>query len=157
MQFRHSILAFFLLAIYCLGFLHVNVPHCENSHGENSQGETHHHHEHHEHELGDNNDDGHIAHNDHLDDGLYDYIVCLVTDIEHESDGCNMHHCAKIDLREFSLKQSFESKFIAAKSNLLGFGFFETNSLEFVEGKETSGLPPILVNSPRRGPPFISC
>lgn len=152
MQIRQSIVAIFLLAIYSLGFTHGIIPHCENARSEN-----HHHHEHHEHEQDDSVDDGHIAHDDHLDHGVYDYIVCLVSDLEQEDNGCNMHHCSKVDLREFSSKQTNDTKLVATTIKSLNLEFLESESIEFIEGKETSGLPPILIDSPRRGPPFISC
>lgn len=145
-------MALLLIAIYSLGFMHDVIPHCENSNNE-----KHHHHEHHVHEQSETAYDGHIVHDDHMDEGIYDYLVCLVSDLEQGEDGCNMHHCVKADLPKTFKKQSSDHTIITTKVLTSSFEFIEGTITKFIEGKENNGLPPILNGTSRRGPPFISC
>lgn len=146
MQIRQNILAIFLLVLYSFDFAH-GITHCENSVGGN------HHHVHYEFTK----DDSHIEHNDHLDEGIYDYLVCLLSDFEHEDKGCNTHNYSRVDLRELSSKQSNLIKLVTTIIIFSNLDLLETDLIESVELNETSVLPPILINSPRRGPPYISC
>lgn len=154
MQIKQSILAFFFLALYSLGFGHGVVPHCDNR---DDQIENHHHHEHHEHNNEEPVDDGHVVHDDHFDEGIYDYIICLVSDLEHNDSDCNMHHCTKVNLRDTSIKQSSKAKLLAVVSVLFNVEIFVKPTMVYGETASACISPPFLKNVSHRGPPIISC
>ncbi len=152
MKFKQSILALFFLAIYSLGFCHGVVPHCES---ESISSETHTH-EHHEH-GDDDSDDGHIVHADHFDEGIYDYIICLMVEMNHDEDGCNFHHCAKVNLQDISLKQVSDIEFLAVLVSFLDLGLMDSDDVDFSESKVDFALYTIANSISHRGPPQFSC
>ncbi|UTW61967.1 hypothetical protein KFE98_18440 [bacterium SCSIO 12741] len=82
MKFKKVIVSLFLLLTYSMGFAHYLVPHSHEEAGEH----THHHHL----DLDNHNEDEfHVHHDDHVDASLYDWLVCLVTDMEHPEDDCS--------------------------------------------------------------------
>lgn len=80
MNFNKIIASLFLLFTYLIGFTHNVIPHCHHNADAN-----HTHLEHHEHHTGshDQGNDRHVSHNDHLDEGVLDFIICLLSETEH--------------------------------------------------------------------------
>lgn len=155
---KQSILAFLFLMIYFMGFSHGVIPHCQSKNAADEIGGNHHHHEHHEHSVAEEeNSDDHVVHNDHLDNGVYDFIICLISDLEHEDNDCNMHLCAKVNLQENSLNQFSKAKLFAVVSVLFNIEFFVKPKMVYSESISICISPPFLKNISHRGPPIISC
>lgn len=75
MRFFKSCISILLIFCYGLGFAHNLIPHQHNGDHEN-----------HEHEHAVSHDDHqhqHINHQDHQDEGLLDFMLCLLIDLEH--------------------------------------------------------------------------
>ena len=83
MQMKKTILSLVLLLSYSLGFTHNLLPHCSNP-----DQFSHNHHELHEHHSEEHSHDiehEHIAHDNHEDEGLYDFLLCLLSEVDHHS------------------------------------------------------------------------
>ena len=83
MQMKKTILSLVLLLSYSLGFAHNLLPHCSNP-----DQLSHNHHELHEHYNGEGSselDHAHITHNNHKDEGLYDFLLCLLSEVDHHT------------------------------------------------------------------------
>lgn len=81
MHIKRTVLSLVLLLSYSLGFAHNLLPHCSNP-----DQFSHNHHQLHEHhsnaELPDSQHE-HIAHANHEDEGIYDFLLCLLSDVDH--------------------------------------------------------------------------
>lgn len=93
MQIKRFISSLFLLLVYSLGFAHNLIPHCHDvneafaDHSELG----HHHHEHSEIHDHDGENHEHVAHGSHVDEGLYDFLVCILFEMEHQEHGSVLH------------------------------------------------------------------
>lgn len=151
-------ISFFLLLTYTFGFAHNLIPHCQELAIGEKQNISHHHHEHHQHQSEEetNPDHEHIPHEDHFDAGIYDLILCILSEAAHPSSECNVDLYFPINGND-SIKE-------LTKANLLGvlFTLFQfpeqsdTLSVYIGEGIALYLTPP-LDNSPSRGPPYFSC
>ena len=150
---KQSLFPFIFLAIFCLGFGHGVIPHCEEG-GEIAE---HHHHEHHEHSTDNPIDDNHVQHKDHFDENIYDYLICLVSEFEHEEDNCNMFLCSKITLNDLSVIDLNKIEFPQIHISSFNLELLNNSDCNYSELDCISGLPPILENILHRGPPSISC
>lgn len=92
MKMRNSLISFLLIFSYSFGFAHNFVPHCTDVHVAQGHGHGEHHDNHHEHEKGEviADDHSHIANADHYDDGLIDFLVCALENVNHNDDTCNL-------------------------------------------------------------------
>ena len=157
MQEIKFILSLFLL-ISILGEIVLNVsPYCLRGDKVLVRLDNNHEHEHHDHEINKETDHKHVQHNNHLDDGYFELLVCLLNDIEIPSDKC--------DLNCFVLWNQRENKF--DKNNLKLFisviisAFTEINVENTIQNISIQNdyiyPPPTLEHSPLRGPPIFSC
>jgi len=90
-QLKKIIISVSLLLVYSLGFAHNLIPHSHdvNEAFANHSVIGHHHHQHadeHEH-----HDHEHVSHGTHVDENLYDFLVCVLFEMEHEEHGCVFH------------------------------------------------------------------
>lgn len=149
-------ISLFLLLTYALGSAHGLIPHCQEMIlGDSSA--SHHHHEHHQHTPEDNIDHEHIVHKDHLDGGVFDFILCFLSDIEHPANHCSIEHFAPKktikNFKTFSKDKLIDTFFAINNSNELS----DIPNRNFIEST-LSFLSPPLNNSPHRGPPTtLSC
>ena len=160
MQVIRSVISLFLLLVYSISFAHDLIPHCHfdkmSEHIVAEQGESHHHHEHHTHEADEETDHEHITHQNHLDDGLLDYVICLLSELEHPSEYAHRHYAPVISNDNF-LKGLDKPKFVA-----ILFTVFTAPEIDMLPSRYATELAftyhsPPLLNSPHRGPPSISC
>ena len=165
MRIKRLVISWIFVFTYLFGFAHYFIPHCDASsldHQLTAQNEVpHHHHEHHHHHhhASDEKDVDHvdIFHNDHFDTGLFDYLLCFFIDAEHSAEDCN--------LQNYQVAKA-NSKIVTKLStaNFVVLLFFDTNRAELDEQvpafsfyQFTDYHSPLLLSSPDRGPPFISC
>jgi len=92
MQLKRAIISFVLILSYSLSFAQSLVPHCSdlNSLEHSHDLERAHQHQHKAQHDDSNENHSHITHNNHFDEGVYDLLICLMSDSEHgASDCCN--------------------------------------------------------------------
>ena len=162
MQISRIIISCFLLFTYSLGFAHYLIPHCEASNIDHQvaahQENPHHHHEHHQH-TSDEKDVVHedIVHNGHLDAGLYDLILCFLSDAEHPTNDCNLQHYLLAKTNDNIDTKLAKSRFVA----LLFVAFCITDQDEQIpesnSERAVAYLSPPIEDPPHRGPPSLSC
>lgn len=85
MSLRRNIIAFIMLLTYTVSFAHDIIPH---NHSEspvlNGVEYSEHTTQSHYHVSGQNSENNHsVQHSDHLDNGLFDYVVCLLESVHH--------------------------------------------------------------------------
>jgi len=86
------IFSYFLIFCYTLGFAQSFIPHSDESiDGQHIHDIVHSHNHHHsttEYKTSNNS----INHLDHFDENVYDYLLCLFSDLEHGESECSMDH-----------------------------------------------------------------
>jgi hypothetical protein len=75
--------AYFLLLVYSVSFGHQIIPH--HHHDEASDEHNHQLVGTHDHCVAEEKTHNHVAHEDHFDDGIFDYIACVLGNHEHNS------------------------------------------------------------------------
>jgi hypothetical protein len=149
-QYKKVIISISLLLVYSLGFAHNLIPHSHElneafiDHSEIG----HHHHQHtgeHEHLEEDHE---HVAHGSHIDESLYDYLVCMLFEMEHQEHGCELHYVPQVE----KVVNTHLLTVIPAKaiSNANNFSKPKPNSV-IVPGY----FSPLISEIPLRGPPLV--
>ncbi len=152
------IISSILLLAYCLSFAHNLIPHCHHAIGQLAIPHTHAvQHEHHE--EGDHHGDEnhtHIAHQGHLDEGLVDLLVCLLTETEHPGSDAGEHFVMpNTELHKLDISSKIQ---ITSMLIYWLFDFSEDCTLLVARPEIHSDYTaPLLAHSPLRGPPTISC
>lgn len=153
MQLKQSTFSLVLLLSYSLGFAHNLLPHCSNP---DQFSHSHHQsHEHHSEELSNEVNDEHIAHDNHEDEGFYDFFLCLLSEVDH-----HYHYELNTDFT-FSKISQLNLDFLKVKIDAVQsdeseqrvFTFF-TPSLEFNIHQNYS--IPFIGHQNHRGPPYSS-
>jgi hypothetical protein len=147
-----SIISALLLLIYAQGFAHQLIPHCHEIIAGDLQ-TTHHRHRHHCHSPADQSDHAHIAHQDHIDAGVFDLILCVLSDLEHHAHHCILEAIVAPKLCK-SISASDKAKWIALSFAVLMIPDTD-DALEFDPAgwATTRYRAPLLGNCPLRGPP----
>jgi hypothetical protein len=161
MQFKRTLIALSLLFAYSLGFAHELLPHCHHSDGvavlgtENSE---HSHQHNHQHDHADvDSDHEHVAHADHFDDGLMDFILCLLAESNHSSSHAD--HCFDMPAERTAVSFSAwdKIKLVATFAAVFAEKIEETTVENFVPEVNVAFLSPPLAYSVNRGPPTAFC
>lgn len=135
---------------YTLGVTHNFLPHYHE--------ETSHHHQHHKHH---NEDDEnvkyeHILHQGHYDKGLYDFIICLIHDIEHPSKDCYFDSYIAIKTNK-SLKKIDKLKLLATLINVNQSHYLVSPPSKYGFVASNIYFSPHTKTPPLRAPPSFSC
>jgi hypothetical protein len=157
MKIIKSIISVSVLLTYSLGFAHTLVPHCQ----ELISGEyqtSHHHHKHHQHQPGEekNPNHEHILHENYFDAGVYDLILCILSETEHPSNECNVDHYIPVNGND-NLKELTKAKLLAVLFTLFQFPEQSDTLSDYIGEDVAIYQSPPLDNSPSRGPPYFSC
>jgi hypothetical protein len=166
MQFKRTVIALSLLFAYSLGFAHELIPHCHHNEGVAVLGEesaTHsheHEHEHHHHDQSQESEEhehDHVQHQDHFDDGLMDFIICVLTAAEHPSSDAD--HCYQMPATTNAIKFTAwdKIKLIATFTAVFAEPVEEASADLLVPDADVAFLSPPLANSTDRGPPSFFC
>jgi hypothetical protein len=143
---KQSIISLFFLFVYTIGFSHGVIPH-----GHESSNHSHEHYEHDsENELESHH---HVSHNDHFDESIYDLVLCLLSDLEHQDHECSIEYNTKINYRGSINKNTFE---IVAISNYNRFNILQF-VVQSIENNFKVNVPIswcIVTSQSRRGPPL---
>lgn len=149
MKLKKSILSFLLLFTYTIGFAHDFIPHYHIEDVHFGVGN----HDHHSHVSENSNSTEIVEHGNHLDNGIYDYLVCIF------SEGSHSNHGTKNDVFQSSI-----NSIIHQPDTLLNEEFYIYLIKEIplkVDSKFST--KPIRVQSnclssrsSRRGPPIFS-
>lgn len=156
MQLSRSILAFFFLFVYSLGFGQCNSPLCQNEDFETETSGKVHNHEHHEHSSDENsNDHEDIEHNGHLDEGILDLFACVFSDITFVDVDCELYINTNLsdDLKADSkIKLAAVLIVVCSDLNLVNA------ACSVLSNEQTLFFDiPIVRSNSLRGPPVISC
>lgn len=81
-----AILSVFTLFAYFLSLGHSLIPH----HHHNAETPHHHHHSDEHADEHDTHDHDHVAHENHFDDGIIDYLACVLGEHEHQDSNCDL-------------------------------------------------------------------
>ena len=161
MEFKRIVISCLLLVTYTLGFAHSLIPHCEAGDTEHQiaaheGSNSHHHHEHHQHAPEDNVDHEHIIHNGHLDGGLYDFIVCLLSDAQHPRNDCNLQHYLPAITNDKIDTKISKTRLVATLFALCCI-IIQNEELPSFSSELANYLSPHIEHTPYRGPPSFSC
>lgn len=147
-----------LLSVYALVFAHNLVPHChqlEYAGGGSHEMCMHQNHEHHTAGTA-STDHEHVYHNGHMDEGLFNFLICVLSEVEHPSTGTDaMHYLEsdndfRISAFEWLLKvQPIAAIFILDIEDEASFG-------SMVNEQEHATSILLDTSSPLRGPPVFS-
>lgn len=151
MNFIKTGISFLLLLTYSLGFAHNLVPHCSSILPHESHAYSH---QHHSHQSPHEEDHMHVVHQNHVDDGLLDYVLCVVNDTGNEEHECVEDHFFTIQNNAISLKKIIylpTSIILFAINNELKEALMATRFM--LENNITYVSPP-LKNTSLRGPPI---
>ena len=149
MEFKKSILSFLLLFSYTIGFAHDFIPHyhLEDIHFGVGNNELH------AHVSPENSSANDVQHGNHLDSGIYDYLVCAFNEANHSN------HADKNDI----LQTAVNSIANQGEHFISGFPFVYSVESTLPVNKLKVCSKPILDNSNclssrshRRGPPIFS-
>jgi len=162
MQFKRVFISVCLLLAYSIGLAHDLIPHCHHCEGDGTLAtehaeEHHHHHEHHVHEHGEPVDHEHIEHADHLDEGLLDFIICILDETEHPSSEGNECYYAPAITNDISNQLLSKVKLAAVLVSLFAHPPDELDTKGHAGEATVAYLPPPLSSSPHRGPPSVFC
>lgn len=94
MQIKKIIISLSLLLVYSLGFAHNLIPHChgvDEAFVEHSD-LGHHHHQHAAEHVHAEEDHQHVSHGSHIDENLYDFLVCILFEMEHQEHDSVFHY-----------------------------------------------------------------
>lgn len=161
MKVRKNIISFLLIFAYSIGFAHEMIPHfhLEDGIGNHLEVsiETHHHHHHlGNHKQVNTNDGNNIVHEDHQDDSLYDYLVCLLSAANHTASYSSLD----ASFPSFEVDH-FENQ--CNKNVIVNSSFFVNEAevsclkVDFFTSDECDYLSPITESDPNRGPPIFPC
>ena len=153
MQMKRTILSLVLLLSYSLGFAHNVLPHCSNpDQFSHSHCQTHvHHNEEGLHDIGHE----HSAHDNHEDEGFYDFLLCFFSEVDH-----HYHYELNTDFT-FSKISEINLDFLKVKihavlTEVQKPRVFESFvSTREVEDSSTYSIP-IVGHERHRGPPQMS-
>jgi len=154
MQFARKIISVFLIVAYTFGVaraIHSNCNYKDESHHNLEQNTSHHHHNHHTHSHNDD-DHSHILHKDHLDSGFLDFMMCIISDLDHPNSNSQQ------EVIPSKHGHTYTTQFNKAKSkpyysNLCFDNYLVEKHYEFNAEISFSYLIPSRDNYLSRGPP----
>ena len=157
MKLINPIIAVFLLLTYSFAFAVELVPHCHIDNHIDIEKEEGHHHGHHQHVSPENKDADDVLHKNHLDDSLLDFVICLLSELEHPESDILHQHLIISELTNFNSKAVSKNKIIAVLASI----FIEPSVLmtnDKIDIPYLNEYQLLVVNSlPNRGPPTFSC
>lgn len=149
MELRKTLLSFFLLFAYTIGFAHDFIPHyhIEDIHFGVGNKELHSH-------LSEKNDfTNNVNHGEHLDAGIYDYLICVFNEANHSN-----HDDVNADSQDLINSAVFQNDI-----PFFEIQFFTTNEIGLSSNNVKVSTKPFRDNSTdfssrsnRRGPPLFS-
>lgn len=161
MEFRKAVISIILICAYSIGFAHNLIPHnhdheISTDHMSSHAQKHEHPHGHHQHSTSDHHNHKHIAHENHFDHGLFDLVICLLSEIEHDSADNNDCYYIPAQANNFSAKSLTKVKY--ASVHFIVFAELDDADNPNACNPEiyTAYLSPPLSSSPHRGPPIIS-
>ena len=156
MKLIKSIIALFLLLTYSFAFAVELVPHSHINHVNMEKGEGHHHNNH-QHVSTENKDADDVLHENHLDDNLLDFVICLLSKLEHPESDIFQQHLIVSELNNINPKSISKTKVIAILTAI----FVDSSVLITNDEIDTPYLNEyqslVVKSSPNRGPPSFSC
>lgn len=141
-----------LLLVYTIGFSHNLIPHTHDIDTEDEivvHNEDHHHHKTHKEKHANHE---HISHGDHFDEGFYELLICFLHTAENQSKDCDNHYYIATDHNRIITSKQ-QVKLLATIVALYNEPEESFLFSEFYAVAELKIRPPLITNSPLRGPP----
>lgn len=160
------IISLFLLLTYVIGYAHSLLPHHADTEAVEQSSMNidgkHHHHNHMQASPSENSKNNRlIEHEHHYDDGLFDLIVCLINEVEHQENDCNfdfydLANPIAIENKANSKHNPVKARFVAVFVAVLNLSI-QNNKPATINPEFTIvyNAPPI-TQSPNRGPPTLA-
>ncbi len=157
MQIKRAIISFVLIFSYSLGFAQSLIPHCSVTDAEHSHiAENTHQHKHKEAHDDSHESHTHISHDNHFDEGIYDLLICLMSDSHHgASDCCTQHVTSNASNLTIVLSHSELAKVIS--TFVAVFAIVEEKEPTLLSDYNVAFYASPEINAQSlRGPPFYS-
>tara|TARA_B110000967_G_C18768568_1_gene501800 strand:+ start:422 stop:880 length:459 start_codon:yes stop_codon:yes gene_type:complete len=150
-QIKKIIISLSLLLVYSLGFAHNFIPHCHdvNEAFVEHSDLGHHHHQHAAEHVHAEENHQHVSHGSHMDENLYDFLVCILFEMEHQEHGSVFHY---LPLAEKLVTENQTILAVVAVSSLSSINNLSKpkNNVVIVSGY----FSPLINELPLRGPPL---
>ena len=158
MQLKRVIISFVLIFSYSLGFAQSLIPH-QHDIGDiahNHSAKKTHHHQHKKAHDDSHESHTHITHNNHFDEGIYDLLICLMSDFQHgANDCCTQHTNSNVSNVTIVLTHNEVAKVISTFIAVFAIPE-DKEALHFSELKENVYTSPEINAQSLRGPPTLS-
>jgi hypothetical protein len=157
MNTRRIVFSVLLLVVYALGYSHsvLAFSHQHSKEGVFTVGSAHHH-PHYEHAIGEIVDHEHVEHQGHLDDGLLDFLMCILA--ESESSTSDVSECSFLTSKSIiEFTDVFANAHLAnIQLNYLHSFYIQQYSIRIVVDASGASLLSPFTSDPNRGPPSTS-
>lgn len=161
MHIQRSVISVFLLLVYSLSFAHDMIPHSHSTFAdqftfqkENNQQHKHlHHHKLIHSEEIDTND---IIHQDHIDDSIYDFLVCLLSEQKHGLSDSEHQQYIPADLKDVANKSIDKFSIISYDFDSFGQIYSSENLVHYFWETPIFKQSVYSLSKPYRGPPFLA-
>ncbi|MCI5055487.1 MAG: hypothetical protein MRY83_05215 [Flavobacteriales bacterium] len=160
MQVIRSVISLFLLLVYSISFAHDLIPHCHFSEITeqiaSEHGHLHHHLKNHKHAKFEDLDDDDILHENHLDDSLFDFVICLLSELEHPASEIPHHHYVPVNTNDNPKNEPTKFRLVSVLVSVFNLPIVTEPLIP--TGNDTTLVleVPDIISSPHRGPPLIS-
>jgi len=157
---KHILSVLILFSIFG-GITHNLFPHCQDLVLYDSYTDERSEHHHHKHQIDLDNkthlNHSHKKHDNHVDEGIYDYVKCILVDVEIPHDNCNLSCFIFWNQKEtINYDIQFPNNIFLESLHSNLFNHLKSSSL-FTTFRIDINCPPILKNTTLRGPPSIPC
>jgi len=150
MKILKTVISLFLLLTYSIGFAHNLVPHCSTFSPHESHPPSHQHHN----DLGEHDEDHvHVLHNSHIDEGVFDFVLCLATEAGDEENECIEEHCFTVNTNTVSLKKTAHLATAIVLFSITNEPVIATINNSLINEESLFYASPPISNTPLRGPP----
>ncbi len=150
---KNIILAYFLILSYTLSFAHSLIPHSEGLIDGQHIHDLSHEHNHSHSKVHSHSTDDHVIHADHFDENIYDYLICIFSDLEHGESECSIEHEAPT--QEVNVSFLFVAVFYAVSNYHTIDDVLEQEKKERRVIQKTFYSPPQQNAYSLRGPPSL--
>ena len=142
-----------------MGYAHVLIPHHQEiAVVENTLASTEGKHPHHQHnqKLDTSGNHNLISHENHFDEGFLDLLVCLISEVEHPGNDCNLDFYNFANPKFVGHKELTKTRFVAVFIALFVLSEQNLKIAKYTFDNDLIYQSPSLHIAPNRGPPSLS-
>jgi len=151
-------ISLFLLMSYIIGYAHELLPHHQEMDAVeqsviNIDGKHHHHNHTSPSETKENK--RLVSHQNHFDEGVLDLLVCLINEVEHQENDCNLDFYDLAKPEMIIKNDQVKTRFVAIFAVVLNLNIQIGNEGCPSIGTDIFYHAPPIIQSPNRGPPTL--